>query len=50
MTRWLRAVLVIVGLMAGWFALGVATYEDDPQIDELQVSVGNNSPWNLLEH
>ncbi len=35
MTRWLRIALVIVGLAAGWFALGVATYEEDPQIDEL---------------
>jgi len=33
MARWLRIVLVVAGIMAGWMAIGVLTLDDNVRID-----------------
>ena len=31
MKPWLKAALVVLGVFATWFALSVATFDDDPK-------------------
>jgi len=36
MARWLKILLIVFGIFAGWFALGVFTVDDSIRINDIR--------------